>query len=587
MARGHPVAAHWQWRVGQVEVWEFMANRYRSAVGSAMRRWRLAAVPVALVCALGAVSCVQTVRGQEAPAGSPSAAPLLPTSPTTPAPNSPQAAALPAPRVVPVPVSMRTTPTSFALTGDSRIVTPSGSPEATRVGEFLAGLLRPSTGYRLPVSTGDQPDRPGDIVLTLTGDDRLGTEGYDLTVTDRSVTLRAARPAGLFFGVQTLRQLLPAQVESHSVRPGPWLVPGVQITDHPRFAWRGASLDVARHFFTVAEVQRYIDLLSLYKMNTLHLHLSDDQGWRIAVDGWPRLTSVGGRTEVGGGPGGFYTQDDYRRIVNYAAERYVTVVPEIELPGHINAALVSYPELTCDGQAPPPFTRIGGPPVSLCVDKPVVHQFLDDVVGQLAALTPGPYLHVGGDEVLNMAPAAYAGFVNRVQQVVRAHGKTAVGWQEITDGDLSQGTVVQYWDTNHPADPVRQAAAGGARIVLSPASRAYLDMKYDKATRQGLTWAGYVTVQDAYSWDPAKLLPGVGESSVLGVEAALWSETLPAFGDVEFMVLPRLPALAELGWSPASTHDWEKFRQRLAAQAPRWSAMSVDFFRSPQVPWPG
>jgi len=488
--------------------------------------------------------------------------------------------------VIPAPTSARRAAgPDFALDTSTRILSPPGSPAAARVGAYLAGVLRRSTGYPLPVArAGGEGERDG-IVLEATRDGQLGDEGYELEVSAVAVTLRARGAEGLFRGVQTLRQLLPAKVEDSTVHRGPWRVPAVRIVDRPRFAWRGAALDVARHFFNVDEVERYIDLISLYKLNVLHLHLTDDQGWRIAVDGWPKLASHGGSSEVGGGPGGFYSKQDYKRIVRYAQDRYITVVPEVDVPGHVNAALSSYPELNCDGRAPGLYTGTSVGFTSLCLDKPVTYRFLDDVIGELAALTPGPYLHIGGDEAKTVPGDRYARFIERVQAIVRAHGKRVIGWQE-TAGASSPPPVVQYWDIAASADAVRRAARRESKVVLSPASKLYLDMKYDAGTRLGLEWAGHVEVRDAYDWDPAKLLDGVGEKDVLGVEAQLWSETLRSVRDMEFMAFPRLPGVAEVGWSPASSRHWDGYRRRLAAQAPRWSALAVHYHRSPQIPWP-
>jgi hexosaminidase len=345
-------------------------------------------------------------------------------------------------------------------------------------------------------------------------------------------------------------------------------------------------LDVARHFFTVAEVRRFIDLIALYKLNVLHLHLTDDQGWRIAISSRPKLAAHGGSTQVGGGRGGYYTQQQYAEIVGYARDRSITVVPEIDVPGHTNAALASYGELSCDGRAPELYSGIDVGFSSLCVDEPATYRFLDEVLGELASLTPGPYLHIGGDEVKTLSEEQYAGFVERVQQIVRAHGKRAIGWQEIIKAKLLPTTAAQYWDPHGGGDAIRAAVRQGTKLVLSPAPRTYLDMKYDEHTRLGLDWAGHVEVRDAYEWDPSTLLEGVGDADVLGVEALLWSETLQSIADVERMTFPRLPGIAEVGWSPAAARGWDGFRQRLAAHAPRWSAMAVSYHRSPQVPWP-
>jgi hexosaminidase len=489
--------------------------------------------------------------------------------------------------IVPVPVSVQAARDTWFTFGEStRVRIPPGSGEAARVGEDLAASLRPATGYPLPVAAGGEPARPGDLSLELAISDRLGDEGYELEVTQETVTLRANRPAGLFWGAQTLRQLLPASIDSPARQPGPWRIPGGRIVDHPRFAWRGAALDVARHFFGVQEVKRYLDLMVLYKLNILHLHLTDDQGWRIAIKSWPKLTTVGGRSQVGGGAGGFYTKQEFTEIVRYAKDRYVTVVPEVDVPGHTNAALASYPELNCDGRARKPYTGTKVGFSSLCVDKPVTYRFLEEVFGELAAMTPGPYLHIGGDEVLSLSRERYARFVERVQQIVRRHGKRVIGWEEVTAARLLPDTVAQYWRSFYPPDAVREAARKGTKLVLSPMSKAYLDVKYDPQTKLGHGLAGYVEVRDAYDWEPTTLLDGVGGNDVLGVEAQLWTETLQSLDDLEFMAFPRLPGLAEIAWSPATARDWDGYRGRLAGHGPRWSAMAVNYYPSPQVPWP-
>ncbi|MBP2582325.1 hexosaminidase [Streptomyces sp. PvR006] len=492
-------------------------------------------------------------------------------------------------RIVPVPASVTPQGEPFTLTLTTRIGVDDTNREIRDLGRYLAGLLRPATGFPLPVV--DDEAAGGGIRLRLSpGDTELGAEGYRLHSAPDGVTLTAREPAGLFRGVQTLRQQLPSAVERKSVQNGPWKIAGGTITDTPRYAYRGAMLDVSRHFFTVDEVKRYIDQLALYKVNTLHLHLSDDQGWRIAVDSWPRLTTYGGSTEVGGGPGGFYTKAQYQEIVRYAASRYQEVIPEIDLPGHTNAALASYAELNCDGVAPPLYTGTKVGFSSLCVPKAVTYDFVDDVIREIAALTPGRYIHIGGDEAHSTSHADYVTFMDKVQPVVAKYGKKVVGWHQLTGTTPADGALVQYWGLDRtPAEEkerVAAAARNGAGLVLSPADRTYLDMKYTKDTKLGLAWAGYVEVRRSYDWNPAAYLAGAPADSVRGIEAPLWTETLATTDDLDVMAFPRLPGLAELGWSPAATHDWDTYKVRLAEQAPRFDALGIDYYRSPEVPWP-
>lgn len=450
---------------------------------------------------------------------------------------------------------------------------------ARNVAAVLAGLLGPEAHAGVDAVPASVPD--SSVVLRLSPDASLGPEGYRLTVAATGIVLEAHAAAGLFYGVQTLRQLLPVSVEHPAALGRQFTVPAVRIEDRPRFAWRGAMLDVARHFRPPADVKHFIDAMALHKLNRLHLHLSDDQGWRLEIRAWPDLTRLGGRTEVGGGAGGFYTQDEYRDLVAYAAARYITVVPEFDVPGHTNAALASYPELNCDGIAPPPYTGIRVGFSALCPEKEVTWRFLDDVFGEVAALTPGPYLHVGGDEVEKLSHPTYLRFVERLEGIVRGHGKRMVGWGEIAPARLSPDAIVQHWRRDSSA----VAVARGSRVVLSPSSRVYLDMKYDEHTPLGLKWAGYIPVETAYAWDPATWIEGVPEASVFGVEAPLWTETITTRQEAESMLFPRLAAVAEVGWTPQARRAWPDFRARLGAFGARYAALGLNFYRTPEVDW--
>jgi len=491
--------------------------------------------------------------------------------------------------IVPQPVLVQpNTAVSYPVTAATQIYADAGSPAAAQEGSYLAGILRPSTGYPLPVtSTSTTPT--GGIALLLSGaDPSVGAQGYQLDVTATGVVIRAQQPAGLFAGVQTLRQILPAQADASSLQSGPWLVPGGHIVDYPRYGYRGAMLDVARHFFTVAQVEQYIDQLSLYKINYLHLHLTDDQGWRIAINGWPNLTAIGGSTEVGGGPGGYYTQADYQAIVAYAASRYVTIIPEIDMPGHVNAAQASYPQLNCSGVSPALYTGTTTGFSSLCLTAaalPTTEGFLDTVIGQLAALTPGPYISVGGDEANSTSAAQYATLMTWVQQDVAKYGKTAIGWNQIDGSTLAPSTIAEDWDTTGTDATLAAAATDGTRLIMAPANHAYMDQKYTGSTVIGLSWAAETDVESAYGWDPGTYLSGAPASSVLGIEAPLWSETATTPQDIDYLTFPRLPAYAELGWSPESTHGFTAFSQRLAAQGPLWDELGVTYYHSTQIPW--
>ncbi|WP_328617499.1 beta-N-acetylhexosaminidase [Amycolatopsis sp. NBC_00355] len=491
------------------------------------------------------------------------------------------AAPVPFSSVVPAPASaVPASGVTFTLGSGVAI-----SADVAAIGEQLATTLRRSTGYTIPVHS--PPSGTDGVRLLLTGaPDSVGDQGYQLDVTASGVVVRARQAAGLFAGVQTLLQLLPPAAQGATTAAGPWVLAGGRITDRPRFGHRGAMLDVARHFFTVTQVERYVDQLARYKVNTLHLHLADDQGWRIVINGWERLATYGGSTQTGGGPGGYYTQADYAAIVAYAQARYITVVPEIDMPGHTNAALASYAELNCDGKARPLYTGTDVGFSTLCTSKEITYTFLDAVLGQLAALTPGQYLHIGGDEAASTKPADYKTFMNRVQQLTASHGKSAVAWHEVVNATPAAGTVAQFWDTTTSNSAVATATKNGTKLVLSPANHAYLDMKYTSSSPIGQDWAGLVEVEKAYDWNPGAYLSGVAESAVSGVEAPLWTETVKTSADVEYLAFPRLAAIAELGWSPQSTHDWTAFSKRLAAQGPLWKLLGLKYYKSPQVPWP-
>lgn len=487
--------------------------------------------------------------------------------------------------VIPKPVQAIPGGSRFLLTEETDICLDSAGEETRRVAQFLAERLRTATGYPVPILTSSEGCADGDLYLIIdTEAISLGSEGYELIITPQRVTLRAARPAGLFYGVQTIRQLLPPAVESSTPQQEVWEMATGEIRDYPRFAWRGAMLDVARHFFTVEEVKRYIDYLAYYKMNRFHLHLTDDQGWRIEIKSWPKLATYGGSLEVGGTRGGYYTQEQYAEIVSYAADRFITVVPEIDMPGHVNAALASYPELNCDGVAPDLYTGIEVGFSSLCVSKDITYTFIADVIREVAALTPGDYLHIGGDEANATRAKGYQYFIRQAQAIVAVNGKRVVGWEEIAQATLLPDTMVQHW--NPGEGHVREAVRQGAQIILSPADKAYLDMKYDSSTRLGLDWAGYISVQKAYSWEPTTLIDGIGEEHIAGVEAPLWSETITTLDEMEYMAFPRLPGYAEIGWSPAEGMEWGEYRRRLAGHAPRWILQGIDFYRSSEVPWP-
>lgn len=527
----------------------------------------------------------------------------------TPAPVvSPALAKLDEHRVVPLPVTVTAAAGAPFVFGAGTRIVADGGAEVVRSAEFFARIVRKSTAFPLRVfrkmnaaaekptaaSGADSGARANVVVLQVDSTRALAAEGYTMTIAADTLRIVASQPAGLFYGIATLRQLLPFGVEAEqsALRMAPTVsVPPGTITDNPRFAWRGSMLDVARHFFTVDEVKQHIDFLAMYKFNTLHLHLADDQGWRIQIASWPKLTRVGGSTEVGGAPGGFYTKADYAEIVKYAAAHYLTIVPEIDMPGHTNAAIASYPKLGCSRatpavlgtgtQAAGVYTGIRVGWSALCADKPLTYQFVDDVVREIAAMTPGKFIHIGGDEVEALNPKQYASFVERSQRIVHKYGKTMVGWEEIGKAKLLPTSMAQFWRSDTALLAVKQ----GNKLIMSPGPRTYVDMKYTTQTELGLRWAGYIELRTAYDWDPATYAPGLAETSIAGVEAPLWSETVKNLNAAQFMMVPRLPAIAEVGWSSQAARNWEGFRTRIAAHAPRWRLMGVNFYPSPQVDW--
>ena len=483
--------------------------------------------------------------------------------------------------LIPKPVFVSAAGGSFQLTAQTAIAVADGTPEIIKIASYLNEKLQPATGFEIPVQTATQVPAKG-IYLTLAEDGELGAEGYELQIDKNLVTLKANQPAGLFRGVQTIRQLLPATIENKTVQEVAWTLPTGTIRDYPEYEYRGTMLDVARHFLGIDDVKHYLDLMAFYKLNVMHLHLSDDQGWRIEIKSWPKLTEIGGSTQVGGGEGGFFTQEHYTEIVNYAADRYITIIPEIDMPGHTNAALASYAELNCNGKATELYTGTDVGFSTLCTNKEITYQFVDDVIRELSGLTPGPYIHIGGDESHVTKKEDYIPFIERVQEIVYSHGKTMIGWDEVTLAKLNEKSIAQYWSS---AENAKNAVEQGVQLIISPASKAYLDMKYDSVTTLGLKWAGYIEVDAGYNWNPVELEETIGRENILGIEAPLWTETVTNRSDMEYLVFPRLAGYAEIGWSPAEAKSWDEYKQRLAAHGERYDILGINYYPSKLVPW--
>lgn len=503
--------------------------------------------------------------------------------------------------VVPAPAAITATGDApFVLDADVAV---DGDAEAAGL---LRALLRARTGIPFRADARAVADA-GSARITLGLEPGGAAESYRLDAADRAVSIVGADAAGLFYGIQTLAQLVAHDGAG-------WTIPAVRIADAPRFAYRGVMLDVARHFHGVDTVKAYIDRAASLKFNVLHLHLTDDQGWRLEMRSRPLLTARASGSAVGGDPGGFFTQDDYREILAYAARRHMTVVPEIDLPGHTHAVSLAYPELSEEpvlsdhireivrdygGALPVHGTPYEGMAVgfsSLKIHDETTYAFLADVLGELADLTPGPYLHVGGDEALGTDRADYDVFLERVTRMTADLGKTPIAWHEAgSAAGIAPSTVGQYWGFAEPADGMDEKArafvTNGAMLILSPADAIYLDMKSDPDSPLGLTWArGVTTAQRAYDWDPAAVIPGVGDEAILGVEAPLWTETVRTLGDIDALAFPRIAAAAEAAWSPAvgksELRTWDSFAARVAGLAPLWTSLGIAFSPLPGIPWP-
>lgn len=512
--------------------------------------------------------------------------------------------------IIPQPVEIQQLAGNFTLSKASTIGY--NRAEAKPVADMLARHLSTPTGFALSAKEG----KAAAIYLSLNAksNDRIGKEGYTLEVGTKSVTIAANQPAGLFYGMQTLLQLFPKEIESPKATTPPlggggWAVPAVLITDYPRFGWRGLMLDVSRHFFSKEDVKKYIDEMVRYKYNTFHWHLTDDNGWRIEIKSLPKLTEVGAwrveraghfgdRAAVQPGEkatyGGFYTHEDIREIVKYAAERNVTIVPEIEMPGHSMAALAAYPELSCTDEKVyvNPGTGFadwfGNGTFRVNMENTLnpsdekVYEFVDKVLTEVAQLFPNPYIHVGGDECYKGYWKEDAGcqalmkklgirhvedlqgyFMGRVEKMLQAKGKKLLGWDEILEGGISPGATVMSWRGMKGGI---EAAHLGHEVVMTPTDYVYIDYCQGDPTIDPPIYA-FLRCQKSYSFEPVP--EGVDAKLILGGQANLWTEQIPTLRYAEYMTYPRAWALSEVFWSQKKDKNWDNFAKRMEAHFQR------------------
>jgi hexosaminidase len=511
-----------------------------------------------------------------------------------------------APSLIPIPQEMTVQEGVFRLGPATTI---QAGPASRETAEFLARRLQTGTGWEIKF-TPPLKSIDGSILLSKAGaDPALGAEGYELTVQTNVVAIRAPTDAGLFYGVQTLLQLLPPEILATNTPVGrQWAIPCVHIKDQPRFAWRGLMLDVSRHFFTKTEVEQILDAMALYKLNTFHFHLVDDPGWRIEIKKYPRLTSIGAwrngidydldpksstAYRADGKYGGFYTQKDIQELVRYAAARHITIVPEIEMPGHSAGALAPYPQYSCTGG---PFSNDGDDAI-FCPGNEQTFTFLENILTEVMAMFPGPFLHVGGDEVSTTnwkkCPKCQAcmkaeglhderqleGYLlQRIEKFINAHGKRLIGWSEIREAGLPKNAAVMDW-----IGGASEAAGAGHDVVMSPTRYCYLDHYQSKdQAAEPRAIGGFLPLKQVYAVEtvPPRLAPEF-QSHILGGQGNLWTEYVSSLRHAEYMIFPRECAMAEVMWSPKNSRNWDDFLSRVKNNQKRLDALGVNYRRDP------
>ncbi|NFH69380.1 beta-N-acetylhexosaminidase [Clostridium botulinum] len=483
--------------------------------------------------------------------------------------------------IIPKPLSYKVGEGNFIITKDTSIYVKGNTKEETeqisKIAEFIREKLRASTGFELNIIQGKE-GKVGSIYLTTIGSkENQGNEGYEIVTTSKNVKIVAYKAEGISRGVQTLRQLLPPDIEKNTIANDvEWNIPVSIINDEPEYNYRGLMIDVSRHFFTIDEVKRQIDYAAQYKINRVHLHLSDDQGWRLEIKKYPDLTIIGGSTEVGGGKGGYYTQDEFKDLVKYAEERYVEIIPEFDMPGHSNAALASYGFLNKDGKRRPLYTGTEVGFSSFMAHSEETYEFIEDVIKEVSKISPSKYIHIGGDEANSTKKEDYDYFVGKVSKIAEKYGKTPIGWDPIdTSPEINSSVLLQNWKDSNEAARKKEM-----KMVISIAQKAYLDMKYNDSTPYGLTWAGYIPVEIAYKWDPTDYAP---KELVLGIEAPLWTETISDTKAMDYMIYPRLLGYAEIGWTPKENRDWNQYKNRLKKQGERMKNQGINYYKDSSI----
>ena len=512
--------------------------------------------------------------------------------------------------IVPLPESLTVGTGRFTLAASTAVWADAATAGIAR---RFAAAVAPATGLNLAVRVGGAPTGRAIVLRRDARLTRLGAEGYELTVTPRQVTIRAREPAGVFYGLQTIRQLLPPEIFREArVDSVTWGIPAVRIVDRPRFSWRGAHLDVGRHFMPKEFVKKYIDLLALHKLNSFHWHLTEDQGWRLQIRKYPRLTDVGAwRTQTvvgrqgsatdsttwkfdGQRHGGFYTQDDVREIVAYARDRFVNVLPEIEMPGHALAAIAAYPQLGVTGQPANVGTRWGVYANILNAEDSTV-AFMQDVLAEVLELFPSRFIHIGGDEAdkalwktspriqerirelgLKDEHELQSWFIQRMDAFLTAKGRRLVGWDEILEGGLAPNATVMSW--RGTAGGI-EAARAGHDVVMAPTSHTYLDYYQSQNTAgEPLAIGGYLPLETVYAFEPIPAeLEAAQRGRVLGAQVQLWTEYMNGPKQVEYMAFPRLTALAEVVWTPAARRNYRDFLTRLDDHVKRLAILDVSY----------